>query len=81
MTDTKLLRELITNAGLKYKYVASTLGITPQALQQKIENDREFKASEIDGLAKLLDLTPADKDRIFSARTVNLIQKKTKAHP
>ena len=63
MTDTKLLRELITNAGLKYKYVAS--GITPQALQQKIENDREFKASEIDGLAKLLDLTPADKDRIF----------------
>lgn len=65
MTDTKLLRELITNAGLKYKYVASTLGITPQALQQKIKNDREFKASEIDGLAKLLDLTPADKDRIF----------------
>lgn len=65
MTDTKRLRELIAQAGLKYKYVASVLGITPQALQQKIENDREFKVSEVDGLAKLLNLSPCEKDQIF----------------
>lgn len=68
MTDTKKLRERISSAGLKLKFVAQTLGITPYALQMKIDNDREFKVSEVDALAVLLNLTLLEKDEIFFAK-------------
>lgn len=67
MTDTKKLRERINKAGLKLKYVAQELGISPYTLQMKIDNDTEFKVSEVDTLAKMLHLTLQEKDEIFFA--------------
>ncbi len=65
MTDTKKLKERISRAGLKYKYIAHILGITPYSLQRKIENDSEFKVSEVEALATILGLTLKEKDDIF----------------
>lgn len=65
MTDTQALRDLISSAGLKYKFIASSLGITPFGLQKKIENRSEFKASEITTLAKLLSMTDNQLMSIF----------------
>ena len=56
MTDTKELRQRIEASGLKYKYIAQKLGITAYTLQLKIDNDNEFKVSEVDALAGLLGL-------------------------
>lgn len=65
MTDTKALREAIQDAGLKYKFVAESLGITPYGLQKKIENRSEFKASEIATLVELLSMPEQQRSAIF----------------
>ena len=51
LTDTKALRDRILLSGLKYKAIAEQIGITPYTLQLKIENDTEFKVSEVDKLS------------------------------
>lgn len=67
MTDTLGLRQRIKDAGYRLGYVAEVLGISTYTLQRKLENDSEFKISEVDALAKLLKLTPAEKNRLFFA--------------
>lgn len=68
MTDTKELRQRIEASGLKYKYIAQKLGITAYTLQLKIDNDNEFKVSEVDALSALLGLSLREKDAIFFAK-------------
>ena len=68
VTDTKRLLEIIEASGLKKKYIAHELGLTPYGLQKKIENDTEFKASEIIALAKLLHLNDRMMKAIFFAK-------------
>lgn len=68
MTDTKELRRRIEAAGLKYKYIARQLGISSYTLQLKIDNDSEFKVSEVDMLSNLLGLSLREKDAIFFAK-------------
>lgn len=71
MTDTKALRERISALGLKYKIIAQKLGISAYTLQRKIDNDVEFKVSEVDALASLLGLSLREKDEIFFAGQLN----------
>lgn len=68
MTNTSALRQKIEQSGLKYRFVAEMLGITPYGLQKKIENVTEFKASEISKLSKLLKLSAAEMTEIFFCR-------------
>nr|WP_317399787.1 helix-turn-helix transcriptional regulator [uncultured Gemmiger sp.] len=65
MTDTARLRACIEKKGFKLKFVAKVLGLSPYTLSMKIENDSEFKVSEVDALAELLDLSLIEKDEIF----------------
>ena len=65
MTDTKTLRARIEASGLKYQYIAEKMGISRYSLQLKINNESEFKVSEVDSLAGLLGLTLQEKDAIF----------------
>lgn len=67
MTDTKRLRDKIKDSGLKYSYLLACMGLTPYGLSKKIENDSEFKASEIQSLFELLKLTCSERDEIFFA--------------
>lgn len=53
------------NSGLKYKAIAEIMGLTPYALQMKIDNETEFKASEIDTLANTLGMDMQQRDSIF----------------
>lgn len=71
MTDSNALRERIKQSGMKYRYVAERVGITPYALQRKIDNESEFKVSEVDALADLLGLTLWEKDAIFFSKQLN----------
>ncbi len=65
MTNTEKLNEAIKNSGYKITHVASELNITYMALQNKIRNVTEFKASEIMKLKKLLKLTNGEANSIF----------------
>lgn len=72
MTNTKKLRALILECGLTQEQVAAHLGITPASLNYKINNKREFKASEIKALAELLNIPNEDVTGIFFTRDVDL---------
>lgn len=66
MTNTKLLRDLIQASGLKLTYIAGQLMITPKALTMKIENQTEFKPSEIKRLSEILGIkTAEEREQIF----------------
>ena len=65
MTDTKELKTRINDSGLKLTAIAEALGLTRQALWNKIENVNEFKASEIAALAGILHLTENEATNIF----------------
>lgn len=71
MTDTKKLKVIIKESGLKYDYIAKKLGLTYQGLKNKIENVREFKASEMVQLCNILNISER-KDEIFFAESVDL---------
>lgn len=57
MTNTEKLRELIKQSGYKKAAIAEYLGITTYSLQLKLENKREFKASEIRALCDMLKIS------------------------
>lgn len=65
MTDTEKFRDIVQQKGLKYKFLAAELGITPFGLQKKIENKTEFKASEVQKLSELLGLSETERTQIF----------------
>jgi hypothetical protein len=67
MTNTSLLEKYIGDSGYKKSFIAKKIGITAYALAMKINNETEFKASEIDGIAKLLDIDVHTKEKIFFA--------------
>lgn len=72
MTNTEKLRDIIDLSGYKRSHIASVLGISTAALAQKIDNRREFKASEIDALCKLLGIKSlTEKEAIFFAEKVD----------
>lgn len=67
MTNTELLKAKIDESGYKLKYIASRLGITYYGFLKKVNNDTEFKASEIQALCDLLNISGEEKERIFFA--------------
>ena len=69
MTDTEALVALIEKSGLKYKYIASQLGISYFSLNRKINNTTEFKTREVAKLCELLNIDSAkEKEQIFLKR-------------
>ena len=71
MTNSELLRTIIEEKGLKLKYVAQKIGLTPHGLSLKIDNASEFKSSEIKALCELLGINDLnDREAIFFAEEV-----------
>ena len=68
MTNTVLLNQKIADSGIKKAKIAAALGVTYGALWQKVNNKRDFKASEIQKLCSLLGIeTLQQKEEIFFA--------------
>lgn len=68
MTNTNLLRKKLDESGYKSRFIAKQLGITYQGFLKKINNETEFKASEIQSLKEILNLTDEERDMIFFYR-------------
>lgn len=72
MTDTNELRKRIKDSGLKLEYIAAQLGISRFTLSKKIENETEFKTSEVQKMCEVLNIVePSDKEAIFFAQKVD----------
>lgn len=67
MTNTTLLRRKIDKSGYKLIFLAEKCGLTYQGFMKKVNNETEFKASEIQTLKELLNLTTEEVNAIFFA--------------
>ena len=65
MTNTELLREKINASGYKLQFVAEKCGLTYFGLMKKVNNETEFKTSEVMILKELLHLTDDEVMEIF----------------
>jgi len=73
MTDTEAVERLIKSKGLKLKYIASYLGLTPYGFRLKLRNKQEFKTSEVSALCELLDIQSLkEKEALFFKKKVDL---------
>lgn len=69
MTSSDKLRKLIQSKGLKYKFVAEQIGMSAASLKKKIDNESQFKSTEIQMLCTLLNIdTASERDSYFFAR-------------
>ena len=69
MTDTTKLRKAISDSGLKRSEILKRSGIKAYStLRDKVDNKREFTASEITKLCEILDLSTEQREAIFFAR-------------
>ena len=71
MTDTDKFKRAVTSRGLKYGFLAEKLGISRAALWMKINNETEFKVSEVTVLSNIMRLTRKEMDEIFFAKIVS----------
>ena len=71
MTNTNMLKKKIEESGYKLRFIANKLGITYQGFLKKINNETEFKASEIQTLCNLLNICLQDRESIFFAEVVD----------
>lgn len=71
MTNTTLLRQKIDESGYKLQFLAEKCGLTYYGLMKKVNNETEFKASEIKVLKELLKLTNEEANKIFFAQKVD----------
>ena len=72
MTDSKKLSDEITDSGMTITAIAKKIGITREGFYKKLNNETEFKASEISALQKILRLSNKKRDEIFFAKEVEL---------
>lgn len=72
MTNTEVLSEEITNSGITITAIAKKLGITREGFYKKLNNETEFKASEISAMQRILNLSNKKRDDIFFAKEVEL---------
>lgn len=71
MIKGNLLREKIDTCGFKLVYVAKQVGVSYQAFLKKLNNETEFKTSEVMILKELLHLTDDEVMEIFFTQNVD----------
>lgn len=74
MTNTELFRKKVEEKGITIKFLALKIGITRESLYNKLNNETEFKASEISRITDVLELTSKERDDIFFANMLHQIQ-------
>lgn len=65
MTDSKKLCDEIADSGMTITAIAKKLALPERGFIKKLNNETEFKASEISALQKILRLSNKKRDEIF----------------
>lgn len=79
--DCVLLTNIIGERGFTKNEIAEQLGLTRQGLYNKLNGEKEFKASEIRKLSRLLNLSDSDKNQIFFNDYVDKIANRPDTDP
>ena len=69
-TNTDVLEIALIKSKITKKELASKLGISLQALYNKLNNEVDFKASEIVKTTEILNLSKKEREQIFFAGNV-----------
>ncbi len=72
MTNSKMLSDVISDTGITITAISRRIGITREGFYKKLNNETEFKASEISAIQQILHLTNKKRDEIFFANEVEL---------
>lgn len=72
MTDEKEFEIMLLKHNTTKRKIANLLGISLSGLYNKLSNVSEFKASEIQKIATMLNLTVEEREKIFFAQCVEL---------
>ena len=67
MTDSEALNKVIENSGLKLTFIARALKLSREGFYKKLNNQTEFKASEIVKMQEILNLSNEQRDKNFFA--------------
>lgn len=67
MTNLELLNEKIRDSGLKLNWIEEALGLSYMGLKRKLSGETEFKVSEANKIAEILNLSKEDFNAIFCA--------------
>jgi transcriptional regulator with XRE-family HTH domain len=70
MTNTREFKAILVRTGITAEKLAESIGLSQQSLSYKVNNRREFTATEINAISKVLNLTLEEKEKIFFADTV-----------
>lgn len=70
MTNSNMLSTAIAESGITVTAIARKLGITREGFYKKLNNETEFKASEIKSMQDILNLSNKRRDAIFFANKV-----------
>ena len=72
MTDSAALRQLVTERGLKLKYIAGRMNLSQYGLQRKIDNKSEFTVGEMLALVDAVGgMTDEQQKQIFFGNSVD----------
>ena len=72
LTDSLMLNNAISESGMTITAISQKLGITREGFYKKLNNETEFKASEIVLMQRILGLSNKRRDSIFFAKEVEL---------
>lgn len=65
MMNLELLKEKIANSGIARTAIAAALNMSMPTFYNRLSGEREFKASEMRELARVLKLSDSERDKIF----------------
>ena len=68
MTNTELLKAKISESGVSAAHIYRKLGISATAFYNKLNNDTQFKPTEISIICGILHIEKKKKERIFFAK-------------
>lgn len=63
--NLSLLNQMILDSGLKKEYIANVLGISDQALRNKLKGVTEFTNSEVGRLINVLNISESQVMELF----------------
>ena len=67
MTNVEKLKDKIKESGMTIKAVSEKSGILRETLYNRFNINADFKASEIDSLTRVLQLSEKERNEIFFA--------------
>lgn len=65
MTNSELLKEKIKESGYKIQHIADEIGLSRQALSNKINNNTQFTVEEMKAMSGILKVDGEEMKRIF----------------